>query len=152
MKGTFRLAVVLRLREMAEDAARARLGQAIDAHRRATEVLIELVERELRAQRRVEAVQAAAAQAGEIVAAQHGVEHAERSTAAGRDALEAATTALVDARTALAEATRRREVVTRLKERLSLAEAIDAQRHEDALLSEIAGVRHARAMGAEVDA
>jgi flagellar export protein FliJ len=151
MKGTFRLAVVLRLRVMAEDAARARLGQSVDAHRRATDVLIQLVERELEAQRRIEAYCAEAAQAGEIVAAQHGVEQAERHTAAGRQALEAATAALVESRTVLAEATKRREVVERLKERLAHAEALEAQRHEDMILSEIAGVRHARSMGAEVE-
>jgi flagellar export protein FliJ len=151
MKGTFRLAVVLRLREMAEDAARARLGAALDSHRRATDVLIALVERELSAQRRIEQVHDTAAQAGEIVAAQHGLEHAERATAVGREALEAAQLALVEARQALADATRRREVVERLKDRLALAEALEAQRREDALLSEIAGVRHARALGTEVD-
>ena len=151
MKGAFRLAVVLRLRVMAEDAARARLGQAVDAHRRATDVLIELVERELAAQRRVEAFCAEGAQAGDIVAAQHGTEQAEQHTAAGRAALEAATTSLVEARTVLAEASKRREVVERLKERMAFAEALDAQRHEDMVLSEIAGVRHARSMGTEVE-
>ena len=151
MKGAFRLAVVLRLREMAEDAARARLGAALDSHRRATDALIALVERELGAQRRIEATQVAGAQAGEIVAAQHGLEHAERATAAGRQALEGSQLALVESRQALADATRRREVVERLKDRPALAEAVEAQRREDALLSEIAGVRHARALGAEAD-
>jgi flagellar export protein FliJ len=151
MKGAFRLAVVLRLRELAEDAARARLGQALDSHRRATDVLIELVQRELAAQRRVEAHCDGGAQAGEIVAAQRGVEQAEQHTAAGREALEAATALLVEARSALAEATKRREVVERLKERLAHAHALEAQRHEDMVLSEIAGVRHARSMGTEVD-
>jgi flagellar protein FliJ len=151
MKGSFRLGVVLRLREMAEDAARARLGQALDAHRRATEALIALVERELDAQRRVEETQAGGAQAGDIVAGMRGIEQAERATAAGREALQAATEVLAEARSALAEATRRREVVERLKDRLVEAAALEAQRHEDALMSEIAGVRHARGMTAEAE-
>ena len=150
MKGGFRLGVVLRLREMAEDAARARLGSAVDAHRRATDTLIELVDRELGAQRRLEAAQAGAT-AGELMGAQVCLEHAERATAAGRDALEGASEALLEARSALAEASRRREVVERLRDRIALGEALEAQRREDALLSEVAGVRHARLAGSEGD-
>jgi flagellar protein FliJ len=151
MSGAFRLAVVLRLRILAEDAAKARLAQALDVHRRATDVLISLVERELESQRRMEAAQVEGMQAGDIVAAQYVVERAEAATAAGRQALEAATSSLVESRQTLADATKRREVVERLKERQALAVSLEAQRHEDKVLSEIAGVRHARAMGAEVD-
>jgi flagellar export protein FliJ len=151
MKGAFRLAVVLRLREMAEDAARARLGQAVDGQRRATDVLIDLVDRELAAHRRIEALYDVGGLAGDMVAARNAVEQAEQRTAVGRQALEAATTVVVEARTALAEATRRREVVDRLKERLAHASAVEAQRREDRVLSEIAGIRHARNMGAEVE-
>jgi flagellar protein FliJ len=149
MKGAFRLAVVLRLRELAEDAARAHLGAAVAAHRRATESLIILVDHELQAQRRVAALQDEGAVAGDMVAAQHGVEHAERATAVGRDALETAARELIDARSTLAEASRRREVVERLKERLAHAEVVEAQRREDSVLSEIAGVRHARSLSTE---
>jgi flagellar export protein FliJ len=151
MKGAFRLAVVLRLREMAEDAARARLGRAVEAHRRATEHLVALLERELTAQRRIESLADAGTTAGELAVAQRALERAEQAVAAGRVALEAAQLALLEARQALAEATRRREVVERLRDRLALQQAIDAQRREDAVLSEIAGVRHARSLTQEVD-
>ena len=115
MSGTFRLGVVLRLREMAEDAARARLATAVGGHREATERLIELTV-------------------------------AEEATAAGRRKLETASEVLMQARSSLAEASKRREVVERLRDRMHAAEAQEAQHREDNLLSEIAGVRHARAL------
>jgi hypothetical protein len=84
------------------------------------------------------------AQAGELRAARAGVETAEAATLAGHTKLEAASLALMQARAALAEATKRREVVERLRDRVRLAESQEAQHREDSLLSEIAGVRHAR--------
>jgi hypothetical protein len=55
----------------------------------------------------------------------------------------------MQARTVLADATRRREVVERLRERMRAADAREAQHREDNVLSEIAGVRHARTMTSE---
>ena len=146
MSGGFRLGVVLRLRELAEDAARARLAAALDAHRTATEVLISLTTVEHEAQDRLMAMGETGAQAGELRAARAGVEHAEQATDAARGRLEAVSEALMLARSALAEATKRREVVERLRDRVRLIEAQEAQRREDNVLSEIAGVRHARAI------
>ena len=152
MKGTFRLAVVLRLREMAEDAARARLGQAVDTHRRATDALIELVERELGAQRRVERLP------GRGRPGRRDRGRAARRRAGGaRDGGRPA-----GARGRLDRA--RRRPVRRWPRRASAARSwsgsrsgwrtrrlVEAQRREDAVLSEIAGVRHARSLGAEVE-
>jgi len=142
----FRLGVVLRLRELAEDAARACLATAVVAHREATEALIALTTAELAAQDRLVAMGEEGAQAGELRAVRAGVEAAEQATAAGRARLEAASEALMRARGALAEASKRREVVERLRDRVRLAEAQEAQRREDRVLSEIAGVRHARSI------
>ena len=88
----------------------------------------------------------AGAQAGELRAARAGVEAAEDATAAGRRKLETASEVLMQARSSLAEASKRREVVERLRDRMHAAEAQEAQHREDNLLSEIAGVRHARAL------
>jgi flagellar export protein FliJ len=125
VSGTFRLGVVLRLREMAEDAARARLATAVTGHREATERLIELTVAEEASMARLVEMGEAGAQAGELRAARAGVETAEGATLAGRRKLEAASEVLMQARSSLAEASKRREVN---------------------LLSEIAGVRHARAI------
>lgn len=144
--GGFRLGVVLRLREMAEDAARARLANAVDAHRVATDELIARTAAEHEAQARVMEIAEAGAQAGEIRAARAGIETAEANTKIAHAKLEQAAEGLMLARSALAEASKRREVVERLRDRIRQAEALDAQHREDNQLSEIAGVRHARAI------
>ncbi len=148
MSGGFRLGVVLRLRELAEDAARARLATSVVAHREATELLVALTTAEHAAQDRLVEMAETGAQAGDLRAVRAGVETAEKATDAGRTGLEAASLALMQARAALAEATKRREVVERLRDRMRFAEAQEAQRREDNLLSEIAGVRHARTISA----
>jgi flagellar export protein FliJ len=142
----FRLGVVLRLREMAEDAARARLATAVNAHRVATETLIARTTAEHETMARLVAMGEEGAQAGELRAARAGVETAEQATEAARTRLDVAADGLMQSRSALAEASKRREVVERLRDRMRVAEAADAQHREDNLLSEIAGVRHARAI------
>jgi len=148
----FRLGVVLRLREMAEDAARARLATAVNAHRAATETLIALTTAQHEVMARCVAMGEEGAQAGELRAARAGVESAEQATEGARRKVDVAADGLMQARSALAEASKRREVVERLRDRVRVAEAADAQHREDNLLSEIAGVRHARVIsGHEVE-
>jgi len=149
VSGTFRLGVVLRLRELAEDAARAKLATVLVRQREATDALIALMALEHAAEDRIVALGSVGAQAGDLRAARAGVEHAEQASAAGRVTLETASEALMQARAALADATRRREVVERLRDRLRASEAREAQHREDNVLSEIAGVRHARTMTSE---
>jgi flagellar export protein FliJ len=151
MRGTFRLGVVLRLRELAEDAARARLAMALTCQREASYRLVALVERERDAQRRLADIGIEGGRAGDLVAVQRALEVAEQATLEGQQALADATGALIGARTELADASRRRDVVERLRDRIRAAEALEAQRREDAVLSELAGVRHARSMVAEVE-
>ena len=146
MSAGFRLGVVLRLRELAEDAARARLAATVVAHREATEVLIARTAAEHVAHDRLVSMGEDGVQAGELRAARAGAETAEQATAAARTKLGAASEALMLARRALADATKRREVVERLRDRIRIVEAREAQRREDNVLSEIAGVRHARTM------
>lgn len=147
----FRLAVVLRLREMAEDQAKARLATALAAHRAAYDVLVEANTREHQALERLRSLQDQGGMAGDIVASMRGVDHARAGVAAALEALEAASAGLVQARASLAEASKRREVVERLRDRIHQARLLEDQRREDALLSELAGVRHARGMVAEVE-
>jgi flagellar protein FliJ len=145
--GGFRLGVVLRLREMAEDAARARLATAVDAHRLATEELIDRTAAEHEAQAREMTLAEGGSTAGDLRAARAGIENAEAATNVARGKLEKASEGLMLARSALAEASKRREVVERLRDRMRQMEAREAQHREDNQLSEIAGVRHARALG-----
>lgn len=149
MSPTFRLAVVLRLREMAEDQARAHLATALAGHRTALDRYTELQGLEGAARERLAGIETAGSVAGDIVAGIRAVDQAEQATATGRQALEAASKVLVDARAALAEASKRREVVERLRDRIHKSEILEAQRVEDATLSELAGVRHARGLTAE---
>lgn len=144
MTGAFRLAVVLRLREMAEDAARARLATALEEHRKALEILALLKAREEESRTALTSLETSGAFAGDIVALIRRVEFAEHETKVGFDAVELKATDLFEARSALAEASKRREVVERLRDRMRQAEVLEAQRVEDATLSELAGVRHAR--------
>ena len=149
MSAGFRLGVVLRLRELAEDAARAKLAVAVVKHREATDALVMLVARGHDVELRLVALGTEGAQAGDLRAARAGVERAEEACDAGRATLQAVSEALMQARTVLADATRRREVVERLRDRMRAAEAREAQHREDNVLSEIAGVRHARTMTSE---
>lgn len=144
MSAGFRLGVVLRLRELAEDAARARLASAVVDHKEATQALSALTEAQQEVEDRLMAMGQEGAQAGELRAARAGLERAEQATDAGRARLETTSEALMQARASLAEATKRREVVERLRERIRITEAREAQHREDNVLSEIAGVRHAR--------
>jgi flagellar export protein FliJ len=147
----FRLSVVLRLREMAEDQAKAHVAAAVVAHRTAYDALVAASELERQAQDRLRTLQGEGGMAGDIVATMRGIDRARQGVAAAFETLEAASTALVRARAALAEASRRREVVERLKERMHRQLVLDEQRREDAVLSELAGVRYARGMVAEVE-
>lgn len=151
MSTGFRLGVVLRLRELAEDAAQADLARALLVHRSALDALrrshgAALVERE-----RATALQRAsghggATPAGELADAIASVEMAEEAIVTGDARVVVAAGGLLESRGRLAEASRRREVVERLRDRTAAAERLRLQRREDATLNEIASTRHAWAM------
>ncbi len=139
----FRLDVVLRLRRVAEDGARARLATSLADHRIAAMATERLAfdldgERDL-----LVGLQAGGASGGQIRDGHDAVEHAERSLEAGRDRLARAGEALMRARLALADASRRREVVERLRDRAKLAQRHAAEHQAELELSEFATVRHA---------
>jgi flagellar FliJ protein len=139
----FRLDVVLRLRRLAEDAARARLATSLAEHRDAARAAERLAadlegERDL-----LLTMQASAAPAGAVRDGHDAVEFAERSLASGHDRLSQAGQALLDARAGLAKATSQREVVERLRERARIAQRRAADRQAELELAEFATVRHA---------
>lgn len=148
MSAGFRLSVVLRLRELAEDAAQADLARALGVHRSALEVLrarvgAALVERERAAALQHVAASAGATQAGELADATASLELAEAAIAASQAEVAAAADALLASRVRLSEATSRRQVVERLRDRAAAAERVELQRREDAVLNEVASTRHA---------
>lgn len=139
----FRLDVVLRLRRLAEDGARTRLAAALADHRAAAiaiERLAHAVDNERDLLVRLEG---GAADGGRIRDSHDAVEHAERALETGRDLLARAAEGLLHARLALADASRRREVVERLRDRAKLAERHAAEHEAELELSEFATVRHA---------
>ncbi|HEX8941145.1 MAG TPA: flagellar FliJ family protein [Candidatus Limnocylindrales bacterium] len=143
MSRRFRLSVVLRLREMAEDARRVELAAALADHARAVAAADALAERVRLERRWLTSLQRGASAAGELQAAAAGMDLAERGLAAGRERVAAAAARLLEARRALAEASRRREVVERLRDRFVAAQRLEADRREAAELSEISISRHA---------
>jgi flagellar export protein FliJ len=143
MSRRFRLAVVLRLREIEEDSARAALGGAIARH------IAALADRHL-ALERVSAEQVwlrrmqmqAEANAGTLREAARSIEAATVAATAADQSLNAAAQVLLEARARLAQAKRRREVVERLRDRHVAAERARDDHAEVLRLADVAGVQH----------
>ena len=139
----FRLDVVLRLRRLAEDGARARLATSLGQHREAARAA-ERLAFDLDGERdALVGLQAARASGGQIRDSHDAVEHAERALEIGRQRLAQAGEALFRARAALADATSRREVVERLRDRARLTERRATERRAELELAEFATIRHA---------
>lgn len=148
MSAGFRLGIVLRLRELAEDVARADLARAIQGHRLALEALrrsqaAASAERDRAAELQRSAGRPGGSPIGELGEAIASVEWAERQRIAAEEQVMTAAGALLESRGRLAEASRRRQVVERLRDRLVADERLRRRRHEDAVLNGIASDRHA---------
>jgi len=143
MSRRFRLAIVLRLREIEEDAARGRLGVAVRDH------VAAVAERDGVSQRLDEehawlrGLQQRGADAADLRIAAESLGTAEGRLSRAEETLGLTAQALLEARALLAQATKRREVVERLRDRHLAAEREREERAEIARLSELANVQYA---------
>ena len=147
MTNRFRLGIVLRLREMAEETARIELGHALDTHQRAVGA-VQAAQARAGAERQwLSDLQQRPTEARELQSAVLAVDGAQRGIAVAQEKLGRATDALFQARHVLADATRQREVVERLRDRFVVAERRESERRDAIAMAEIASTKHAiRAM------
>jgi len=143
MSNRFRLGIVLRLREMAEETARIELGHALDAHRHAVSAVQAAQSRAGQELHWLSDLQGGTSEAGELQAAVFAVASAQRAIVAAQETLGKATDGLFQARRALADATRQREVVERLRDRFLAAERRERERQDGLAMAEIASTQHA---------
>jgi flagellar export protein FliJ len=143
MSNRFRLGIVLRLREMAEETARIQLGHALDAHGQAIASVQAAQGRAGQEQQWLSDLQHQTAEARQLQSAVFAVAAAQRAIIAAQERLGRATDTLFEARRALAEATRQREVVERLRDRFVAAERRETERRDAMAMAEIASTQHA---------
>jgi flagellar export protein FliJ len=143
MSGRFRLGIVLRLREMTEESARIDLGHAVDAHQRAVAQVEAAQGRAGEELRWLSDLQCSRAAAGELQAAVVSVATAQRGIVVSQEKLGKAAAAVFDARRILAEATKQREVVERLRDRFLAEERRVRDRLDTLAMAEIASTQHA---------
>ncbi len=143
MSGRFRLGIVLRLREMAEETARINLSHAVDAHQRALAAVEAAQDRAGQEMRWLSDLQGGRSDGGQLQSAVQAVAAAQRVIAMTQDRLGKASGALFEARHTLAEATRQREVVERLRDRFVADERRSAERLDALRMAEIASTQHA---------
>ena len=143
MSSRFRLGIVLRLREMTEEAARIELGRAVSLHQSAVAVVEAAHERAGQELRWLANLQTDPAEAGQLQTAVLAVAAAQRAIVAGQEQLGRATGTLFEARRVLADAVRQREVVERLRDRFQLAERREMEHQDSLTMSEIGSTQYA---------
>jgi flagellar export protein FliJ len=143
MSNRFRLGIVLRLREMAEETARIELGHALDRHQHAVVAVEAAQGRAGQELRWLSDLQCTTAEAGQLQTAVFAVASAQRAIVAAQERLGRASDALFEARQVLADATRQREIVERLRDRFLVAERRDREHRDTLAMAEIASTQHA---------
>jgi flagellar export protein FliJ len=143
MSNRFRLGIVLRLREMAEEAARIELAHAVDAHQHAVALVESAQDRAGQELRWLSSLQGGTSEAGQLQTAVFAVASAQRAIVAAQERLSRATDALFESRRLLADATRQREVVERLRDRFLVAERREREHQDTLAMAEIASTQHA---------
>jgi len=146
-----RLDVVLRLRELAEESARVELMTALNGHMRAIEAHHHATEKLSRQAAAMTDVQNGGGPADDLIAAARSLVVAGRLRDEVGQRVDAAADALLDARSRLAEARQRREVVERLRGRIMTEERLAADRRAGAEANEMASARHAWRLITEAD-
>lgn len=143
-----RLDVVLRQRELDEQAARIEVAKAVAARqaaiaavRDAQDMVLASLEEMGRLQH--DAAGAGGRSAGDLGDAMNAARIAEQELFARETRANDLGFELLRAQARLADASKRRDVVERLMERVAAAARLEAQRREDAILNEMAGIRHA---------
>jgi flagellar export protein FliJ len=143
MSNRFRLGIVLRLREMAEETARINLSHAVEAHPRAV-ALVEAAQSRVRDELQwLSNLQGSRSEAGTLQTAVVAVASAQRGVVSAQERLNRASASLFEARQGLAEATKQREVVERLRDRFLAAERRQADHLDTLSMAEIASTQHA---------
>jgi flagellar export protein FliJ len=143
MSSRFRLGIVLRLREMAEEQARIELGHALDAHQRALAAVEAAQNRAGQELRWLSNLQGGTSEAAQLQAAVFALASAQRAIVGAQERLGKATGALFEARRLLADATRQREVVERLRDRFLVAERLEREHQDTLAMLEIGSTQHA---------
>jgi flagellar export protein FliJ len=143
MSNKFRLGIVLRLREMAEETARIELAHAVDAHQHAIANVQAAQGRAGRELHWLSQLQQGTSDGAQLQTAVFAVASAQRAIVSAQERLAKATNGLFDARRLLADATRQREVVERLRDRFLMAERREREHQDTLAMSEIASTQHA---------
>jgi flagellar export protein FliJ len=142
---TFRLERVKSLREQAEDHAREQLARELALRMRAESLLREAAAAATTARETGrETVNASGASGADLIAAQHFIERAERQRREAALDLDRQESEVAARRDALAEASREREVISRLESRQRAAHQREQARQEQIDLDEIALGVHRR--------
>ena len=143
MSSRFRLGIVLRIREMAEETARIELGHALDAHQRSLAAVEAAQSRAGQELRWLSSLQGGTSEAGQLQSSVFAVASAQRAIVGTQERLSKASDALFEARRLLADATRQREVVERLRDRFLVAERREREHVDTLAMLEISSTQHA---------
>jgi flagellar export protein FliJ len=142
MNRHLRLRIVLRLREMEEETARVELATAIEAHRGALKGRDEAGALLSERATDLAEVQVRGGTSDGLIAAARALLTAGAIRERADEAVERAAVLLMDRRGRLADASRRRDAVERLRDRILAEQRMESDRREGAEASEMATTRH----------
>jgi flagellar export protein FliJ len=142
MNRRIKLGVVLRLRELEEEEARAELAAAVEAHRRAVTARDDTATELARRSMDLTEIQLQPGASDRLIGAARALLAAGERREHANVAVKSAADMLMNRRGRLAEVSRRREVVERLRDRILAEERLAEDRLEQAVANEMATTRH----------